>query len=309
MTLDQLTAFRTVVRTGGFGRAAAQLNLTQPAVSKQVRALEDELGHRVIERGRQVRSTPAGEVLLKYADRICEMLANARQELADTADHQRGDLAIGATQTIAGYLLPRVIANYRRAFPDVRLRLETRWPLHILDELVAGNVDVGLVILVTSMAARYPQLVFESLGSSELVFVSAADHGKVRTIEDLDGVPWVLSHDGCQYRAYLQRAFAERSLTMNIAVEVTGMDVLRRLLLLGLGVSLVPRDLVRQDLESGALRAFRIRGVTPRSQSCIAYRRDKYRSRALREFLDLVHAAVPKKRKTGDFWHMVTSPE
>src|SRR4051812_18161270 len=117
MTLDQLTAFRTVVRAGGFGRAAAQLNLTQPAVSKQVRALEDELGQRVVERGRHVRSTPAGEVLLKYADRICEMLANAKQELADAAEHQRGDLAIGATQTIAAYLLPRVIASFRRRFP------------------------------------------------------------------------------------------------------------------------------------------------------------------------------------------------
>lgn len=308
MTIDQLVAFRTVVRRGGFGKAAEQLHLTQPAVSKQVRALENELGERLLERGRNVRSTPAGELLLKYADQVCELLDAARQELADAAARGAGRLAIGSSHTIASHLLPRVIERYRKSFPDVRLQLGTGWPPAILSDVVSGEVDAGLVITVVPRASRYPQLQFEALGSSELIFVAAADHpvarGRVRTLADLHDVPWVLSHDGCQYRAYLQRAFAQRNLSMNVAVEVTGMELLRRLLLVGLGISIVPRALVQSDLQRGALRAFRVPGVRPRSQSCIVYRRDKYQSRALRAFLDLVREAMAQQ-SGGDFWHMV----
>lgn len=309
MKLDQLTAFRAVVRARGFGRAAEELHLTQPAISKQVRALETELGTRLLERGRGVRLTPAGEILLSYADRVCGLVDSARQELADASDLQRGALSIASTQTMAAYLLPRVIDRYRRGFPDVKLRLETAWVPSILDRVVSRRADFGLAILVAPQSSRYPQLVFEPLGSSELIFVAAADHPaarkKVRTLGELHDVPWVLSHDGCQFRAYLERVFAQRNLTMNVAVEVTGMDVLRRLLLLGLGISIVPKALVREDLERGRLRAFRVRGVTPRSQSCIVYRRDKYLSRAMRAFLDLVREAVPRGRAAGDIWPLV----
>ncbi len=203
MNLDQLVTFRTVARMGSFRRAAEVLHLTQPAVSKQIRALELELGERLLERGRTVRLTHAGEVLLNYAERVSQMVQDAREEIGDLQELGRGRLSLGVSQSIAIHLLLPSSKSIRRGTlgsPSRRRRL---------------------------------------------------------SIDDLRDVPWVLNPDGCQYRGYLERRFAERGLTMNVAVEVTGMEVLKKLVQLGLGVTLLPKPLVAQEVKRGPSRPLR----------------------------------------------------
>jgi DNA-binding transcriptional LysR family regulator len=311
MNLDQLVTFRTVARLGSFRRAAETLHLTQPAVSKQIQALEAELGERLFERGRTVRLTVAGEVLLKYAERVPELVQAAREEIGDLRELGRGHLSLGAAQSIGIHLLPRLLEAYRERYPRVTLTVEAGVALGIMRRVIARDLDLGLVVLTAPGPDPPAELTCVPLGASDLVFVAPASEPLVKrtrlTFNDLGDLPWILSPGGCQYRGYLERRFAERGVAMNVAVEVTGLEVHKRLVQLGLGVTLLPKPLVAHELKAGILKAFTVEGARPRSLSCLLYRRDKYLHGAMKGFLALVREVCPPGKasdrgRTVDVW-------
>lgn len=313
MNLDQLVTFRTVARMGSFRRAAEALHLTQPAVSKQIRALEVELGERLLERGRTVRLTVAGEVLLKYAERVSQLVQAAREEIADLREERRGRLSLGAGHSIAIHLLPRLLEVYSARYPQVTLTVESGWSPEIMRRVVTRDLDLGLVVLVTPGPDPPSELILTPFDASEVVFVAPASGPFVKrrrfTIDDLRDVPWVLNPDGCQYRGYLERRFAERGLTLHLAVEVTGMEVQKRLVQLGLGVTLLPKPLVAQELKAGTLKTLKVEGAKLRSLTCLVYRREKYIHGAMQGFLELLREVFlrGKARHRGhmvDFWQV-----
>lgn len=305
MNLDQLVTFRTVARMGSFRRAAEVLHLTQPAVSKQVRALESEFGERLLERGRAVRLTLAGEVLLKYAERVSEVVQNARDEVNDLRELGRGRLSLGTSSGIATQVLPPLLETYRMRYPRVTVTVETGWKPEIMRRVIARDLDLGLVILTMPGPDPPAELTCIPLRVSEMVFVAPASEPLVKrrrlTIDDLRDVPWILSPDGCQYRGYVERRFAERGLTMNVAVEVIGMEVQKRLVQLGLGITLLPKPVVVQELKTGTLRTFTVEGAKLQSLTCLLYRRDKYIHGAMQGFLNLLRELFPSgKSKQRD---------
>jgi DNA-binding transcriptional LysR family regulator len=311
MNLDQLVTFRTVARMGSFRRAAEALHLTQPAVSKQIQALELELGERLLERGRTARLTPAGEVLLKYAERVPQLVQTAREEISDLRELGRGHLSLGAAQSIAIHLLPRLLEAYRARYPRVTLTVEAGVAHEIMRRVVARDVDLGLVVLTAPGPDPPAELTCVPLGASEIVFVAPASEPLVKRkrliIDEIGELPWILSPAGCQYRGFLERRFAERGLTMNVAVEVTGLEVHKRLVQLGLGVTLLPKPLVAQELKGGTLKAFTVEGTKFRSLSCLLYRRDRYIHGAMQGFLALLREVCrPGKAGRGgaaDVWY------
>ena len=292
MTLDQLTAFRAVARDHNFQKAADSLHLTQPAVSKQIQALERELGERLLDRGRTTRLTRAGEVLLKYAERVAQTVEAAREELSDLAEHGDGRLSIGASHSIALSLLPSLLETYRSRYPRVTVSITAGHPAEILPRVAAGDFDLGLVILVSRKLHDSLPLSRRAFAVTEIVFVASPNHPIVTreavSIDDLQHVGWILNQDGCQYRGYLEKKFAERGLRMKIAVEVMGLEVQKRLAQLGLGVTLLPKPFVAQDLREGKLKRFDVKGVTLQSFSCVVHRRDKYVHAAMQGFLHLL---------------------
>jgi len=298
MNLDQLTTFRTVVRLRSFQKAADSLHLTQPAVSKQIRALENEIGERLLERRLKGRLTPAGEVLLKYTEGITQMLQAAREELNDITAHGKGRLAIGVSHSIALYLLPSLLKTYRARYPRVALSIETRWPAEIMHRVAAADLDLGLVVLVTPKPNNSLLLRCVPLVTTEIVFVASPTDPIVKrkevTIDDLQNAAWILNHDGCQYRSYLEKKFGERGLAPNIAVEVMDREMQKKLAQLGLGATLLPKPFVAQELKEGRLKRFKVKGIKLQSFSCIVYRRDKYIHGAMQGFLGLLREVFAK---------------
>jgi DNA-binding transcriptional LysR family regulator len=174
--------------------------------------------------------------------------------------------------------------------------------------VIARDLDLGIVILTAPGPDPPSELACTPLRASEIIFVAPASEPLVKrrrlTIDDLRDVPWILSPDGCQYRGYVERRFAERGLAMNVAVEVIGMEVQKKLVQLGLGVTLLPKPLVAQELKAGTLRAFTVEGAKLRSLTSLIYRRDKYIHGAMQGFLALLREMFPSgKSKHGD--HMV----
>src|SRR5919197_2675036 len=171
MTLDQLRTFQTVAAVRSFGRAADLLHITQPAISKQIQALETELDQRLFERGRSAQLTSAGTALLRHAENLSRILTEAKEEIADLRELRGGHLSIGAPHSIATYVLPNVIGTYRARYPKVNLAIETGWSPEITRRLVTYNVDLGLIVIVSPKMNGFPQLAFVPLAASDLVFV------------------------------------------------------------------------------------------------------------------------------------------
>lgn len=295
MTLDQLVTLQTVSSAKSFRRAAETLHLTQPAVSKQIRALELELGERLFERGRTATLTAAGKTLLRHAERLSQIVRIARDEIADLRELRRGHLSIGASHSVATYVLPDLIETYRLRYPQVTLSVEAGWSPQILGHVVSHDLDLGLVVLVTPKPNDTSQFISTALATTETVFVASPKEPLVKkrqlTFEEFRELPLILNHDGCLYRRYLESCFTERGLAMNIAVEVIGLELQKKLTQLGLGVALLPKPFVAKELREKSLKTFTVKGLQLRSYSCLVYRRDKYIHGAMKVFLSLLQEA------------------
>jgi DNA-binding transcriptional LysR family regulator len=298
MTLDQLLTFQTISTVKSFSRAAETLNLTQPAVSKQIRTLELELGERLFERGRTATLTQAGTALLKYTEHLTQILKAAKNEISDLRELRRGHLSIGTSHTIATQLLPDLVETYRSRYPQVNLSVETGWAPEILSRVASRDLDVGLAVLITPKPDDMPELNCTPLDTAETIFVASPKDVRVKkkhlTFEEFSKLPLILNHNGCMYRRYLESRFAERGVAMNIAVEVIGFELEKKLTQLGLGVSLLSKLLVAEELKEKTLRIFTVEGLQLRSYSCLVYRRDKYIHGAMREFLKLLQEVFPR---------------
>jgi DNA-binding transcriptional LysR family regulator len=292
MNSERLRTFHRVAQIGSFRRAAEDLHLSQPAVSKQVRALEAELGAQLFERGHVVRLTPAGEALVGYAERVDSLMRAAHDELGDLARLDAGQLRVGLSHTASLHIVPRTVVRFRERFPRVGLYLETNWAnelarqvsRHELDLAIAGFLDPSPVV-TTDLECRV-------LATSDAVFATSAASPLVTaprvTLRDALALPWVVNHAGCQFRAYLEELFRENGGTLKPSAEIVGIDLQRRLVQLGLGAGLFAGHAVADDLASGALVPFQVASLRPRVRLCLLYRKAKYVHHAMRSFLALL---------------------
>jgi DNA-binding transcriptional LysR family regulator len=302
MTLDQLHTFQTIATTHSFRRAAELLSLTQPAVSKQIQALETELEQRLFERGRSAQLTLAGTALLKHVDQLSRIVTVAKEEISDLRDLRQGKLSIGAAHSIATYELPRLIEAYRAAYPKINLVIESGWSVDITRRVLSHALDLGLLILVSPKLEGFPQLSFVPLATTDLAFVVAANNPlanrKRLTWDDLKDVPWILNHDGCVYRSYIEGRLKERGQSIKVEVEVLGLELHKKLVELGLGVSLLPQRFVSEEIRRGSLKTLHVIGEKLQAYSCLVFRSDKYLHGAMRAFLQLLDQSFRPANKT-----------
>ncbi len=294
MTLDQLATFRAVARLKNFRMAAESVHISQPAVSKQIRALEDELGESLLERGRKVQLTLAGEVLLKHADRVAQTVEVAREEIGDLKEQGAGRLSIGAYHVLAVHYLPWLLEGYRKKFPAVRIHVETGWPDEVLQKVLDRRVDLGLMVL-DEATRQSPYLTQVSLLTAEMIFVAPGDGSLVAErqlgVDRLGELPWILCQQGCPARGRLEHLLRERGSTLKLAVETNDHDLQSKLVDLGLGVSIQPKPLVCARLKSGRMRQFHVPGLEFAVECGIIYRRDKFVPAAMRGFLTVARRA------------------
>jgi DNA-binding transcriptional LysR family regulator len=321
MNTERLRTFGRVARIGSFRRAAEELNLSQPAVSKQIRALETDLGAQLFERGHPVRLTPAGDTLLGYAERMDVLMRTAREELSDLVRVEMGQLRIGMSHSASLHVVPRAVARYRTQFPHVRLYLETNWATDLLSQVRRNDLDLAIVGLVDPHQQDVTDLHSEVLATSDIVFATSASGplvtGPSVSLDEARALPWIVNHTGCQYRAFLDDLFKGTGLfrgtgqTMRPAAEIVGLDLQRRLVQLGIGVSLFAEMAIEEDLAAGTLQRFHIASLRPRTHLCLLYRKTKYIHHAMRGFLDLLAGDTPQNGRgssAADLGMLAASP-
>lgn len=275
--VHQLQYFVAVCEEGQFTRAAARLRVAQPSVSAQIRQLERSLGTSLFHRGAtQVSITDAGQQLLPLARRVLVDLDELVHEMAMLEGLQRGHVAIGATPSLSGWLLPPILGRFHKQFPGVSLRVIEQGSRHLVAGLESGELDLALAIL----PLHQPELESKLLAIEELVLVTATSHdlaGRSRvTIDDLRNVPLVMFREGYDLRSTTLEAFNASGLEPTVAVEGGEMGSVLALVAEGVGAAIVP-SIVANDRR---LRAIPIRSPRLHREIGLVRRSDRVPSRA-----------------------------
>ncbi|MEW5740654.1 MAG: LysR substrate-binding domain-containing protein [Myxococcota bacterium] len=244
---DRLRVFDAVVREGGFSRAADVLHVTQSSVSQAIAALESDVGEDLFERtGRQARLTDAGKTLHRHVGPVLRAVEEARAALALHRDLMEGALSVGTTDTLAAWLLPPVFSEFRREFPGIELRLDNRPSPAIAEAVASHALDLGVVSLPlpTSVSAGVRGLRQVPLRPQRDVVVVPRGHplakrARVRPSE-LAEHPLLLLDRTTASRAWLDAHFTASGAQPKVVMEMSSVEVLKRLASLGFGAAVVP---------------------------------------------------------------------
>lgn len=247
MNLEQLRGFAEIAQVSHFTRAAERLHVTQPSLSRQIAALEADLGVELFHRARgNVRLTAAGERLLPIAKRMLADAETAMSEMAELAGLKRGRIRIGATPTLCTSLVVEVLDEFHERYPGVEIEVLERGSKSLIATLVEGKLDLALIVTSVSSEAARAVLELEPVLSEQLVVASAADRpwprelGTPVELDALGAVPQIMFPENYDLRAALDAAFRAGEITPKVAVEGAEMDAALRFAERGLGVVVVP---------------------------------------------------------------------
>jgi DNA-binding transcriptional LysR family regulator len=290
MEIHQLQAFEAVVAYRSFTRAAEILHLTQPAVTRQIAALEAELRTRLFDRlGRTVQMTTAGEALHRYAEMIVQLEREAHQAVADIGSGAAGRLTVGASSTLATYLLPALLRNFRASHPKVDIAVHTGISAQVLEMVRANGVDIGLVTAEVVDSA----LVSTALADYETCVVVPPSHPLAKRdsvrAADLAGSPLILMEAGTNLRTYVDRLLNAAGVEEQVTMELDNVEAIKRMIEAELGLSMLPEVSVSAEVAAGRLVALKLVDVPQANRQIrIVYRKDKYLNLAMRAFIGLL---------------------
>jgi DNA-binding transcriptional LysR family regulator len=253
LTLRQLKVFEAVARNGSFTRAAEELHLTQPAVSMQIKQLEDSAGLPLFEQlGKKIYLTQAGEEMNHYCRSIAQQLEEVDRVMEELKGVKRGRLVIAMAST-ANYFAPRLLATFNQRYPKVSISLDVTNREGLLDHLDANNID--LVIM-----GRPPEgldLVAEPFTENPLVVIAPPDHPLVKTqkipLEWLQQETFVVREQGSGTRTAMERFFAEKKVRLSTGMEMSSNEAIKQAVQAGLGLGLVSIHTLQLELETHRL--------------------------------------------------------
>jgi LysR family cys regulon transcriptional activator len=296
MKLQQLRCMTEVARRHlNVSEAAEALHTSQPGVSKQIRALEDELGVQVFVRHgkRLVSVTEPGRAVIAIAERILSEAQNLRRAGEEYANDQLGTLTIAATHTQARYALPKAVAAFKRRYPKVELLLHQGNPTQICEQVVAGEADMGVA---TEMISLYPELVSLPVYQWNRVVVVPPKHPLLKaalTLERLAEHPIVTYDFAFANRSLVQKAFETRGLRPHVVLSAQDSDVIKTYVELGLGVGILAKMAFdpKRDLH---LRAIDASHLFESSTTRLGIKRGAYLRRYAYEFIELFAPQLPR---------------
>jgi LysR family transcriptional regulator, transcriptional activator of the cysJI operon len=270
----RIRVFRTVAQHLNFSRAAEELLLTQPAVTQQIKALEDEFGVPLFDRGGgHIALTPGGRALLPFAEQMKVLCDEAIAAVAGAYGEQAGELALGASQTIAQYLLPKLVAGFRHTNPKVRVTVRSGNTDEVLETLIAREIHLALI----EGPEQRKDVHVEPFMEDHIVLVVPANHDWAnREIQsaDLKNEPLLVREFGSGSRRVVEQALASAGVKvkdLTISMELDSTEGLLNAVEAGLGITFVSRWAVRNQISLGTLKVARVRGLKLSRQFSMAY--------------------------------------
>jgi DNA-binding transcriptional LysR family regulator len=287
MDFDQLETFLEVARHASFSRAAEKRFRTQPAISSQIRALEEEVGAKLFDRsGGKVSLTAGGKAFQKYVGQTLEARKAMLVAIAEMEHVPRGEIIVGANEGTCLHILPQVFADFKTQYPGVSVNIKRSDYAKILESIIDNSVDFGVV----SLPVTDSRLKVVLIHRDELVIIAPPRHplGKMKSamIADVAKFPLVVPKAG-HTRDALDQLFHERRLKPNYTMELDSSELLKRFVAADVGVGFIARSNVEEDVRARALAAIPITDTQVRRDLALVFRKDKAMSRAALAFIDI----------------------
>jgi len=293
MDFDQLETFLEVARHASFSRAAEKRFRTQPAISSQIRALEEEVGAKLFDRsGGKAALTAAGKVFQKYSEEALEARKNIINAMAEMERVPRGEIVVGANEGTFLHILPEVFAEFKKLYPNVAVQVSRLERAKILESVIDNSVDFGVV----STPVDDKRLTVVAIHRDELVIIVPPGHPLSRMkevgISEVVRFPLLLPKIG-RTRDALESLFDERHLKPRIAMELDSSELLKRFVAADVGVGFIARSNAIEDIKAGTLKAIPMADASIRRELALVFRKDKALSRAALAFIDIAVKLKP----------------
>ena len=287
MDLDQLHTFLEIVRLKSFSKAALSCFRTQPAVSAQVRQLEQELNAPLFERlGTKIALTAAGHILADHAEQILDLRRQARDRINELERVPRGELMIAANEATCIYVLPRVFSEFRRLYPNVQILVDRHYGSRIVEAVLENQADFG----IAQLPVAEKRLQVTKIHSDEIKLIVPAGHrlaSKQQIVPaDLIGESLLLPKTGTtrnRLAAWMEPVEDE----LKISMELDSSEMIKRFVMAGLGVSFIAGTHCREEIDAGGLAAVSLGPDPMVRQLALTYRKDKALSKAALGFIEV----------------------
>jgi DNA-binding transcriptional LysR family regulator len=301
MELRQLKTFRVVATLQSFNQAALALNYAQSTVSEQIKALENDLGAPLFDRSsRQIALTPAGELLLQYAQKMIDIEEEARSEIAEPKE-PHGSLSIRVPETVSIYYLPRVLEAFCKRYPRIGLNFARCAFYGLQQELASGIID--LAFLIADDSFQVPDTETETLLRLPLVVVAHPEHPltskQAIDLQDIVDEPILLPSGDCSYRVTLERMITGGKIEPAVILDFNSTEAIKRCVAIGVGITLMPEVAVRDDIQAEKLSVLPWAGEHIEANLMMIWHKDKWISPILRAFMDTVRETVATSEQTA----------
>jgi DNA-binding transcriptional LysR family regulator len=287
MDFDQIETFLEVARLLSFSRAAEKRFRTQPAISAQIRALEDEIGAKLLDRsGGKVSLTLAGKAFQKYAEEAVGARRSIIAQIAEMERVPRGEIVVAANEATCLHILPEVFAEFKKQYPGVAVSIDRLERPRIIESVIDNSVDFGVV----SLPVDDSRLTVVPIHRDELAVIVAPQHPlakhKAVKVAEVGPCPLVVPPIG-RTRDAIENTFHERHLKPNISMELDSNELIKRFVAAGVGVGFMARSFVRDEVRAGTLVALPMADAHIRRDLGLVFRKDKALSRGALAIIDI----------------------
>jgi len=289
MNLKHLAVFHVAAKSGSINQASKSLFVSQPAISRQIRLLEQSLGVELFDRlPRGVRLTEAGRILAEDARRIFALVKRAELSMQEIRSLDAGSLALGASTTIGNYLLPPILTDFQRQFPGVDIHLAIGNTDFIQHMLLEDQISLGF----TEGFVEHEELQSEVFMRDELFIIAPPAHPLALrphvTMAELSGFPFVMREEGSGTRAVLERRMAHYDVAMKHGITLGSTDAVKSTVRAGAGIAAISRLAVQSELETGLLARIHVEDMALHRSLHLVHHCDRRDSPATRAFINLL---------------------
>jgi len=300
LNLHQLATFQAVAKHRSYVRAAEELHFSQPAVSAQIRHLEESLGIKLFDQiGRKTHLTQAGEELYLYSQKIFSVIDETMDVMEALRSPYYGRLSVGADTTVGSYVIPGLLGKFRQIYPQAEIRLHVLNRAALVEAIFNNRVELAVMGSVPDDAP----VEIEPFAFNPLVLVAAPTHRlaglKNVPIEELGREHFLLREQGSGTRAALEKALEDAGLPLQVSMQVGNNSAIKQGVTAGLGIALISRVAIDMELETNRLVILDVEGFPIIRQWRLVHVKDKYLSataRAFKSFL-LQHADRRLRRR------------
>lgn len=289
INLNQLRVFYEAARSGSFTGAARKLFITQPAVTAQMKAFEDQCSLKLFKKkGRRLYLTDEGTTLYEYVRRIFEYEREVEDVIEEMRELKRGILRLGTSKAYARYFMPFLISRFREAYPHIKVYLDEGSSFDIIRSL--GNLKNEVAVI--ARVEEDPNVTFLPFKRDRLVLIVAQGHSLTKKksvlVEDLVNDPMIMKEAGSGTRKRVNDLFSEKGLTPNVLMETSNTEFIKQLVQRGEGISFLVEEAVAAEIRDKRLATVPLAGETPFLDVNIAYLRDQHLSHPARAFVEML---------------------